>query len=95
MFAPAGIDVVVPAAAHRSQPHALYMDELVYGIVRPAGRDLVHAIVADLKDRDGVDGIVLGGTELSLLVDETVVLEVPVLNTTLIDADAAVAVLVG
>lgn len=90
VFAPAGIDIVVPEADHRARLHQVYMDELVHGVVQPATRDLVLTIVDDLARHHHIDGVVLGGTELALLIDDDTVSGLIVLNTTRIHADAAV-----
>jgi aspartate racemase len=95
VFAAAGIDIVVPDPAPRARLHQVYMDELVQGIVRPAARDVVLTIIDELKRRDGIDGVILGGTELSLLVDDHTIFDLPVLNTTRIHADAAVDALLA
>jgi aspartate racemase len=44
-----------------------------------------------LKERDGIDGIILGGTELPLILREDTASGVPLLDTTKIHAKAAVA----
>ena len=46
-------------------------------------------IAARLKERDGIDGLILGGTELSLIIRETSAAGLPVLDTTQIHVDAA------
>ena len=43
-----------------------------------------------MKQRDGVDGLILGGTELSLILRERTAAGLPVLDTTQVHVDAAV-----
>jgi len=60
------------------------MGELVNGIIRPETRDGLMAAARRLRDRHGVDAIVLGGTELPLILQEPLSPEVPFLDTTAI-----------
>jgi len=53
-------------------------------------RELV-AIIARLREHDGIDGIVLGGTELSLILRDASYADIPVLDTTRIHAERVVA----
>jgi aspartate racemase len=47
-------------------------------------------IVDRLKEREGIQGLILGGTELSLIFRDTTVRDIPVLDTTKIHAKAIV-----
>jgi aspartate racemase len=62
-----GIDVLVPDAPEREQVHRTIYDELVHGIVTEQSRRTLRAIVDGLVGR-GAEGIVLGCTEIELLV---------------------------
>ena len=48
-----------------------------------------------MRDRDGIDGVILGGTELALILTEPTCAGLPVLNTAQIQVDAAVEWLLG
>lgn len=48
----------------------MYLGELVPGVVRDETRERLAAIIATMRDRDGIDGLVLGGTELPLILPE-------------------------
>lgn len=48
-----------------------------------------------MRRRHGIDGVILGGTELSLLITDDTVAGLPVLDTTSIHVDAAVEALLG
>jgi aspartate racemase len=90
VFTREGIAVVVPTAEEQEYIHTKYMDELVAGVFLPATRDGMRTIAADLRDRDGIDGLVLGGTELPLLLPEAGIEGLPFLDTTSIHVDAAI-----
>jgi aspartate racemase len=61
-----GLTVLVPDAGDRSLVHGVIYDELCVGVVRDASRDAVREVVERLADR-GARGVVLGCTELELL----------------------------
>ena len=94
-FGPAGVEVVVPDADERDLIHRIYFDELVAGILRDQSRDALTAVVATMRERDGIDGVILAGTELALILTEPTCADLPVLNTAQIHVDAAVEWLLG
>ena len=83
-----GLTVLVPDPEQRAMVHRVIYDELVRGIVREESRAAYAAVIDDLVSR-GCDGIILGCTEIELLVgpDDS---PVPVLPTTRLHAIAAV-----
>lgn len=83
-----GIDVLVPDAGDREAVHRIIYDELVRGIVRDASREACRAVIDGLVER-GAQGIVLGCTEIELLVTAADS-SVPVFPTTRIHVEAAV-----
>ncbi|WP_435361176.1 aspartate/glutamate racemase family protein [Haloarchaeobius sp. DFWS5] len=64
-----GIDVVLPDAEARHRLHDIIFDELTQGIITDESREAYVDIMADLVDA-GAEGIVLGCTEIELLVSE-------------------------
>jgi aspartate racemase len=89
-FGPAGIEIVLPTPAERALVHDRYMTELLAGVVLDRTRDELVSIVAAMRDRDSIDGVLLGGTELSLILPEAAYAGVPILNTAQIHIDAAI-----
>ncbi len=88
-LAAAGLDVRVPGAEGRALVHRVIYDELCRGIVREESRAAYREVIADLVAA-GAEGIVLGCTEIELLIgpgDSPV----PVFPTARIHAEAAVA----
>lgn len=83
-----GLDVLIPAAADRATVHQIIYDELCLGIVREESRRRYREIMAELVQA-GAQGIILGCTEIELLVraKDSVV---PLFPTTRIHAEAAV-----
>lgn len=90
-FARRNLAIVVPNDEERTFIHDIYMDELFHGVVRPESRDALVAIAAKMKGRDRIDGLILGGTELSLILTEPSYGGLPVLDTTQIHVDAIVS----
>ncbi|KTS76763.1 racemase [Pseudomonas oryzihabitans] len=82
------LEVLVPEPAQRQTVHSVIYEELVRGEIRPASRDAYRAIIAELVAR-GAEGIVLGCTEIMLLVDQSDS-AVPLFDTTHLHALAAV-----
>jgi aspartate racemase len=91
VFSRAGIVLAVPDAHDQAYIHHIYFHELVKGTVLPGTRERLLTIIDRLKERDGIQGLILGGTELSLILRESTVRDIPVLDTTRIHAKAIVA----
>jgi aspartate racemase len=85
-----GIQVVTPSEPEREFIHDHYVAELLAGTFRPEVRQRVEAIVARLRDEECIDGVILGGTELALLLPSPTVAELPAFNTTALHVDAIV-----
>src|SRR3954454_8367309 len=79
-----GLDVLVPEAADRRVVHDVIYDELCVGVVRDESREEYRRVMAALVSR-GAEGILLGCTEIDLLVGEGDA-SVPVFDTTALHA---------
>ncbi|HZP63295.1 MAG TPA: amino acid racemase [Terriglobales bacterium] len=95
VFAREGIALVMPNPEEQNYIHRKYMDEFVKGIFRPEVRDELIKIVDRLKGREGIDGLILGGTELPLILRDSDGCGIPFLDTTQIHVNAAVAELLS
>ncbi|MEP9382562.1 aspartate/glutamate racemase family protein [Nocardioides cheoyonin] len=82
-----GIDVNLPDPVHIDTLDSIIYDELVFRKVNPSSRRRVVGIIDELWDA-GSDGVLLGATELSLLVRQEDV-EVPVLDVITVHVEAA------
>ena len=82
------LDPFVPEAEDRASVHQAIFDELCQGIVRDTSRQRFKEIVARGRAR-GADSVILGCTEIGLLIGENDV-DLPTFDSTLIHADAAV-----
>nr|WP_274611543.1 aspartate/glutamate racemase family protein [Rhodoplanes elegans] len=84
-----GIEAIVPETSdERSMVHDVIFGELCCGVVKDSSREAYRAVIARGKDR-GADAVILGCTEIGLLIgqDDT---DLPVFDSTFLHADAAV-----
>jgi aspartate racemase len=83
-----GLSVVIPGEEDRATVHRAIYEELVAGKIVPASRDAYRAIIARMVD-DGAEAIILGCTEIMLLVrpEDS---PVPLFDTTALHAQAAI-----
>jgi aspartate racemase len=83
-----GLTVLVPDAAERTLVHRVIYDELVQGVISDGSRETFVSIIASLAAR-GAQGVILGCTEIELLIDQESS-PLPVFPTTRLHAEAAV-----
>jgi len=91
VFSKEGIALSVPEPDEQDYIHEKYMGELVKGILLPETRAGLLAIVDRLAERDKIEGLILGGTELPLILRDAEHHGIPFLDTTQIHVRAAVA----
>lgn len=93
-FAEHGIDVAVPEAADREVVDSVIFKELTRNIIDERSRQAYLRVIRDLVDR-GAEGIVLGCTEISLLVDGEDVPGTALYDTTALHVERAVRLSLG
>lgn len=83
-----GLSIIVPGDEDRATVHRIIYGELVAGKIMPESRDAYQGIIARLV-KDGAEAVILGCTEIMLLVrpEDS---PVPLFDTTAIHAQAAV-----
>jgi aspartate racemase len=85
-FAAYGVDVVTPDADDRREVSRIIYEELCHNVVRDESRGVYREVIGRMA---GVQGVILGCTEVELLIGADDV-AVPVFPTTLLHAQAAV-----
>ncbi len=85
-----GVAVVRPNDADRAWVHERYVGELLEGEFREDTRRQFISLISRLHDETGVDGVILGGTELPLLLSTPVIAGIPALDTTALHVAAIV-----
>lgn len=83
-----GVQAIIPDAEDRETVHRIIFEELVTGVFREPSRIEYLRIMTDLQAQ-GAEGMVLGCTEIPLLVTEKHT-DIPLLDTTALHAIAAV-----
>ncbi len=84
------IEVFVPEPNDQDYIHDKYMNELVPGEFLPETRGGLLTIVDRMKAKSDIDGVILAGTELPLILSDAGHNGIPFLNTTKIHVEAAV-----
>jgi aspartate racemase len=91
VFARYGVEIVSPDDQTRTWVHERYLGELLNGEFRDDTRHRFVALVGRLRDGHAIDGVILGGTELPLLLPESTIGGLPALDTTALHVAAIVA----
>jgi aspartate racemase len=90
VFSYEGIELVMPDTKERDYLHDKYLNELVPGKFLSETRAGLLAIVDRMKAKSNIDGVILAGTELPLILRDSSHKGVPFLDTTKIHCQAAV-----
>lgn len=90
VFERAGILLVVPSAAEQAFISEKYMGELIHGIIRPETRTALLAIAERMRTEEKIAGLILGGTELPLILRDVTNAGMPFLDTTQLHVAAIV-----
>lgn len=88
-----GLKVIIPEEPGRTAVHDIIYRELAYGTIREESRQAYVAVIEDLKRR-GAEGVILGCTEIPLLI-RAADSPIPVFDTTALHAAAAVEFALG
>jgi aspartate racemase len=88
-----GVDAMVPDAAQRNDVHRIIYEELCRGVIEPASKARYLDIVAEAAGQ-GADGVILGCTEITLLVSQAD-FAIPVFDTTALHVEAALDAIAG
>ena len=84
-----GIDVVVPNDDEQTLIHDIIYQELCLGKVKNNSREVYKKIIKRLEEEEGVEGVILGCTEIAMLIEASDV-DISIYDTTQLHATAAV-----
>lgn len=84
------IEIIVPDDRQIETINAKLFNELELGIFKDETREELLQIVADIKNEQYIDGVILGCTEFPLMFTQPGYLDLPFLNTTAIHVEAIV-----
>ena len=89
-FQRAGLTLVPPRESEKEFIHRKYIDELLNNQFRPETRTEILKIAQRMSNEDGIEALVLAGTELPLLLREAPPQGIELLDTTMIHVEAIV-----
>ena len=95
VFSKEGITLAVPQPDEQTYIHDKYMNELIKGVFLPETRERLLTIVDRLKGRERIEGLILAGTELPLILRDVAGRDIPFLDTTQIHVRSVVAQLLS
>jgi aspartate racemase len=90
VFSREGIELLVPDSSDQAYIHDKYLNELVSGKFLPETRAGLLAVVDRIKAKHDIEGVILAGTELPLILSDAEYEGIPFLDTTEIHCEAAV-----
>lgn len=85
-----GVTVVVPPESDRGWIHDRYINQLLKGDFRDETRAEFESLVRRIRETDAIDSVILGGTEVPLLLQSDTVADLPALDTTALHVNAIV-----
>lgn len=83
-----GIEIVIPDEEGQDYVHEKYMGELVFNQIKTETKEGLVEIVDNLREKESIEGIILGGTELPLILKQEDFHSLKVFNTTEIHVNA-------
>ncbi len=86
-----GIDVLTPNEESRNLVNNIIYDELCHGHIIDSSREIYKDVIADLE-KEGADGVIMGCTEITLLIDQDDS-SIPLFDTTKIHVEKALELL--
>lgn len=85
-----GLHVVIPTEKEMDYIHHKYMNELVYNDIKDDTKNSLIQIAENLKVKYSIDGLIIGGTELSLILSQSDFKDIYLLDTAIIHVDSIV-----
>lgn len=91
VFSREGIALVMPDAGEQAYIHDKYVNELLKDVFLPTTRERLLEIIRRMREQGQIECVVLAGTELPLILSQGEAAGIPLLDTTKIHVEAAVA----
>jgi len=85
-----GIEIVIPNTENQDYIHQKYMNELVFNKILPETKKQLIQIVQELKEKNSIEGLILGGTELPLILNQLDFSDIEIFDTTKIHVESIV-----
>ena len=85
------IEILIPESDKQDYIHDKYINELVFNQILPNTKQELVKIARDLKESESIQGLILGGTELSLIISQSDINDIEIFDTTKIHVDSIVS----
>jgi aspartate racemase len=85
-----GINIIVPKTEQQDFIHDKYMTELLFNRIVIETKEQLIQIVRELKVKESIEGLILGGTELPLILNQSDFGDIKILDTTKIHVESIV-----
>jgi len=85
-----GIDIFIPDTKNQDFIHDKYMTELLFNRIVPNTKKELIRIIRELKEKESIEGLILGGTELPLILGQQDFSDIIILDTTKIHVESIV-----
>jgi len=94
-FEAAGMEIITPMPDERKYIHKIYMEELARGRFMPETKSRLLTIAQRMYNEGQIDSLILGGTELPLILKSSDMEDIELLNTTKIHVERILDVAIG
>jgi len=84
-----GIEIILPGSSEQEYIHDKYINELLQGIINSDTKKQLLQIIEEIKKKENIRGLILGGTELSLILHQEDMPGFEIFDTIMIHADSA------
>jgi len=84
------IEIVTPSEEDQDYIHNKYMTELVFNTILPETKNKLIEIIQKIKKNELIEGLILGGTELPLIIKQTDFEDLKIFDTTKIHVESIV-----
>lgn len=95
VFEKAGMEIITPMPDERQYIHKIYMDELVRGRFLPDTKSRLISIANRMYTEGQIEGLILGGTELPLILKSSDMEDIEIMNTTKIHVERILDAAIG
>ena len=89
-----GVDIVIPESGQQDYIHDKYMSELIFNKIVPETKRQLIQIVENLKVKDSIEGLILGGTELPLILSQSDFVDIKIFDTMKIHVESIVTTMI-
>lgn len=90
-----GIEIILPDSENLDYIHDKYLNELVYNKIVPETKNRFISITKQLIEHEAIEGLILGGTELPIMLDQSDFNSITVFDTSRIHVEAIIAKMIS